>query len=136
MKWNSKAHSAMVSKYPELQSKAESVALAVRALEDNPNMSPDDWRKLSKSSGLRIAGRAVGSAREILGMSPATKKKTASKRGPGRPRGSKNVTKRSASVANAESLGDIVAMIRDIEKERDRAVSTLRKVRDLLDAAI
>ena len=47
--------------------------------------------------------------------------------------GSKN---RSSKGGGTDSLGDVVAMIRHVEQERDAAVATLRKVRDMIDAAL
>ena len=42
MTWNDKTFTAIVEKHPELDSKPESVAVAVWALRQNNNMSPDD----------------------------------------------------------------------------------------------
>ncbi len=131
--WNDKAYSAIVEKHPALESKPESVALAVWALTQNKNMTPDDWRELSEKTGVKVAGRAVGSAREIVGITPSKKKagrrgakNAPSTRGPGRPR----------KTASASALGDISAMIKAVEQERDRAVTTLTKIRDLIDSAV
>jgi hypothetical protein len=133
MTWNDKTFTAIVEKHPELDSKPESVAVAVWALKQNKNMSPDDWRDLSKKTGVKVLGRAVGSARQLLGMGPkATKKKAGkAKRGPGRPKGSRNKTSSSGG-----SLVNLLSSIRQIQKERDDAVRVLKKMRDEIDRVL
>ncbi len=127
--WNDKAYNDTVVAYPTLEAKPESVALAVFMLKQNPAMNPDDWKELSEKTGVRVAGRAIGSAREILGVS-SPKKKTAKKAG--RKAGKRGRSKN----AQASSLSGFLESVKATEKERDRAVATLRKIRDMIDAAV
>lgn len=130
MTWNDKAYNDIVAKHSALEGKAESVALSVWALKQNKSMTPQDWRDLSAKTGVRIAGRAVGSARQILGLSSATKRNA-------KPKGSKMRSGKAGRGAQTiGSLTDLVQSIREVEKERDRAVAALHKIRDLLEAAI
>ena len=144
MTWNDKNYTAIVGEYSVLNDKPESVALAVWALRENANMTPEDWRTLSKETGVKVAGRAVGSAREILGLAPKTKKARpkAGKgpgrpRGPGRPKGSgfpKSSGRKAAPTDIAGSIDDLVGTIRTLQEERDAAVAALAKVRAIVDS--
>ena len=133
MTWNDKTFTSIVEKHPELDSKPESVAVAVWALKQNKNMSPDDWRDLSKKTGVKVLGRAVGSARQLLGMEPkVTKKKGGkAKRGPGRPKGSRN-----RATSGGGSLVDLLSSINQIQKERNDAMRVLAKIRDEIDRVL
>ena len=140
-KWTKKAHAAVVAAHPELEGKTESVALAVHALAINRDLTREDWREISDANGLRVAGRAIGSAREILGMTPLMKAKAKPKRGPGRPKGSKNKRPAKAvrasrkDVSGSSSVDDLIRQIQAVEDERDSAVSVLSKIRDVLATA-
>ena len=71
-------------------------------------------------------GRALGIVKRS--KKKATKKSAKlGRRGPGRPR---------KTATSATGLDAIVAQIRDTERERDRAMATLAKIRDLIDAAL
>ena len=126
MNWNDDAFDTIVEKYPALEGKPESVALAVWALKQNKDMTPDDWRALAKKTRVKVAGRAIGSARQIVGMQPKIAKTGgASKAGKGR-RGKKS----------SGSISDVLESFRDLERERDTAVATLQKIRNMIDSAI
>ena len=125
MAWNDNSYTEIVAKYPVIDNKPESVALAVWALDRNRDMSPQDWRDLSEKTGVKVAGRAVGSARQIVGMKPnSSSRRPARRTGPRRGR-------RRAQAVNTDSLGGVIAAIRETERERDEAVATLRTIREL-----
>ena len=130
MNWNDNTYTEIVAKHPVLGSKTESVALAVWALTQNKDMTPQNWRDLSTKTGVKVAGRAVGSAREILGhraARPPRKKKDA--RASGRPKGSRN--RRSQSTPG-DAVETLVSSLKEIQRERDEAVKVLERVRSLL----
>ena len=52
--WNDKTYNEVIKQHPALDTKPESVALAVWALKRNKNMEANDWRKLSKETGMRL----------------------------------------------------------------------------------
>ena len=131
MNWSKKTHSEIISSFPELEGKPETVAAAVWALNSKSNMSADDFRKLSDKAGIRIAGRAIGSARQILGMAPkvtvTARRKTG--RGPGRPR------KNAAPTCS----GDIVEILQSFqrrEQDHERCRDLLVRIRDMVNAAL
>ncbi len=128
-RWSNAAFSATVDKFPALDSRPESVALATWALAQNSQLGPEDFRKLSEKTGVAVRGRAIGSARELLGLSAGAKQKAKSsavpKRGPGRPR--------KGSGGGLDSFSDLIEAVKNTERERDRAVKTLAKIRRLLD---
>ena len=124
--WNDKTYNSIVTQHPELDSRPESVALAVWALQRNKDMGPNDWRSLSKETGVPVLGRAVGSARSLLGMAPKVAKKTPGKRGPGRPRGT-------PIAVGDGSLSNLLTSIRQVQKERDDAIKAMTKIRAEID---
>ena len=87
---------------------------------------------MSKKTGVKVLGRAVGSARQVLGMEPkVTKKKGGkAKRGPGRPKGSRNKT-----ASRGGSLVDLLSSIEQIQRERNDAVRVLAKIRAEIDTS-
>ncbi len=130
MNWNDTTYTDIAAKHSVLDGKPESVALAVWALAQNKGMTPQDWRDLSTKTGVRVAGRAVGSAREILGhraARPPRKKKDA--RGPGRPKGSRN---RRSQSTTGDAVETLVSTLKELQRERDEAVKVLERVRSVL----
>lgn len=130
--WTNKAYEAICAKHPELEGKSESVALAVWALSQNKEMTPQDFRDLSDKSGVNVKGRAVGSAREIVGLKPKAKKKSAkrkAKKGAAR-------SKSTRSSGAITSLHDVVAGMQQLEREHAHMRKTLEKLRDLIDASL
>ena len=73
-------------------------------------------KKAKKKATGKKRGRPLGSKNKV-------------KRGPGRPKGSKNKSK---STVDLSSLGGLVASLRALEKERDDALKTLAKIRELV----
>ena len=131
MNWNDTAYTEIVAKHPLLESKPESVALAAWALTQKPDMSAQDWRDLFAQTGVRVAGRALGSAREILGLGDGRKQgggTTGAKQAPRRAKGGRRVV----PSAGSEVFGDLISTLRNLQRERDDAVAVVEKIRALL----
>ncbi|MEC7585140.1 MAG: hypothetical protein VYE77_12555 [Planctomycetota bacterium] len=124
--WNDKTYTEVVAQHPALDTKPESVALAVWALKRNKNMEANDWRKLSKETGVPVLGRAVGSARSLLGMEPKVDKHK--RRGPVK-LGQTNT----ARAVGKDSLDTLLVSIRQVQKERDDAIRAMQKIRAEID---
>lgn len=118
---------------------------AVASLKKNKKVEFATVRDAAKKKGLTLYPIVYGRAKAALGLVPVAKygtgkaaKKSKSKakkaaRGPGRPRKSAG---RTAKAQGIDGLENLVSMIRDTQKERDKAVATLAKIRDIIDAAI
>lgn len=126
--WNDKTYNEIIAQHPALDSKPESVALAVWALKRNQNMQANDWRRLSKETGVPVLGRAVGSARALLGMAPKVDK---SKRRP--PIRLGNVGTAKNLGGGKDSLDNLLLSIRQVQKERDDAIRAMQKIRQEID---
>ncbi len=70
---------------------------------------------------------ALGIVKRGAAKKAKAKKKTG--RGPGRPR-------KTQSASQLSSIAAIVDQIKETERERDRAVAMLAKIRDMIDASI
>ena len=99
-------------------------------------------RDAAAKKGLKLAPISYGRSQALEGIVKArpagTAKKNlkARKRGPGRPRGSKN---RKASVGSVRSTGvdsidRLIGTVQTLQRERDDAVEAVAKIRDLLKA--
>ena len=101
----------------------------------------------AKAAGHKVYPIVYGRAQLLLGHVKAGKKaakKTAAKRGPGRP--AKKVASRAmparrgpgrprkAAAANVGGLEGLVAHVRGLERERDRLRATIEKLRGLIDS--
>ncbi|MEC7583200.1 MAG: hypothetical protein VYE77_02695 [Planctomycetota bacterium] len=102
------------------------MALAVWALKRNKNMEANDWRKLSKETGVPVLGRAVGSARSMLGMAPKVDK---TRRRKTNTSGALNTPK----GVGKDSLENLLVSIRQVQKERDDAIRAMQKIRAEID---
>lgn len=142
--WNDSTYTKIVERYPELETKSESVAFCTWVYSANPKASTKDLQDQAKETGLKVAGRAVGSARAIVGMQPLTKKRASTdrgqRRGPGRPRGSKNRPKPPANSARIMSttsgVGDIVKTLQSMQDENQRLREALEQLRDFCSQAL
>jgi len=81
-------------------------------------------------------GRAKASLGLVKTAPCGSKKKATAKRGPRRPMGSKNKVKRGpgrlkrrSSAASAD-LGDLVTMVKELQRERDEAVAKLERIKE------
>ncbi len=148
MKWNDKVYSQLIEEHPDLEAKPESVAIAVAALKANPEITPDEMRALSKQTGVRIAGRALGSARQLLGLGAGTKKSTKKKgkkrgrpagsgRGPGRPPGSGRGPGRPRKTDNVGgSFDDLLSTMRQVQNDQQRMRKALEQIQDAAARAL
>ena len=78
---------------------------------------------------MRKVGTKAGKKRGP-GRPKGSKNKVKAKRGPGRPKGSKD---KAPNISGANSLSEFVSLIRNLEKERDDALKALAKIRGVLD---
>jgi len=136
MKWNDQAYTAIVEQYPVLEGKSETVALATWLLAQDPETSPDRFRQVSAETGVNVRGRAVGSAREILGIKPKTQSKKKGRKKAGRRKAGSRTRTAAASANGAEELGGFVQAVRALEKDRDDMRRALVKIRDVIESAL
>lgn len=133
--WNQKAFDTVVAKYPDLEQKSESVAFIVWQLEQTPDIEPADLRAAGEKAGIAVAGRAVGSAREILGLkSKSSRKKKKKKKGA--KRGTRKSGGKSSSASSVDGLAGMLDMLKGIEKQNQKLRGTLEKIRDVIDGAL
>ncbi len=134
-KWNDRAYEAIVKKYPALENKSEATAFSVRAYEKHPDLPTADLKAMAAETGLTIAGRAMGSARQILGIPPMTSRAGAK---PGRKRKAPKPSKRARKPkpSSVPDLGGLADALRGLEKDRDQLQATLEKIRDLVHSAL
>lgn len=115
----------------EKEKTAEGYELLVRELKKNPQAEYATLRDRAEKSGFTIYPVMFGRAKASLGL-VATKprkdrahprvSKTKGKRGPGRPR----------KTPQPLDLGDLVAMVQQLQRERDDAIARLEKIRSVL----
>ncbi len=135
--FNDKAYAAIQRKYPILTEKSKATALCVWAYDANKDCTTDEIRDLAKAVKIKVAGRALGSARAIVGFKPLTPVKPKAGKGRvGRPR--RVVAKKSAglSFGGGDPLTELVQMAKRMEAERETMHLTLVKLRDLIDRAL
>ena len=118
---------------------AEGYELLVRELRKNPKAEYAVLRDKAETKGFTVYPVMFGRAKASLGLvktAPRGSKKKAAKRGPGRPKGSKNKVKRGPgrprTSSSALDIGDLVAMMKELQRERDEAVAKLDRIRKLL----
>ena len=135
--WDDDAHSKILKKFPELHGKPESVVLGVWALDQNKDLTPQDWRDLSEATGVSVAGRAVGSARQIVGLAPKVEKKQRPAGEPAPRRG--RPPKAAVSYeppSSLDSVSSAFATLRDIEMQHAKMRSTLEKIGALIEETL
>ena len=132
--WSDSAYSATMKKFPVLEGKSETVAFAVSLYDKSPKITTDEIREKGAETGLAVRGRAIGSARQIIGLAPLTGgKKKGKKRGkkagarPGR---------KTRKAGGAFDLGGLADSLRQLERDRQQTRAVLEKIRDLIDRAL
>ena len=119
---------------------AEGYELLVRELTRNPDAAYATLRDKAEAKGFTVYPVMFGRAKASLGLVKTaprgSKKKGPARRGPGRPKGSKNKVKRGPgrprkNVASPD-LGDLVSMVKELQRERDEAVAKLERIRHLI----
>jgi hypothetical protein len=106
-------------------------------LKKDPTAPFADIRDAAAKKGLVLYPISFGRAKALEGlvaMKPRGSKKAAApaKRGPGRPKGSKNKVKAARSSGDVGGLDDLVSVLRSLQKERDDAVKVLDRIRELV----
>jgi len=117
---------------------------AVAALKKNKKVEFATVRDAAEKKGMTLFPIVYGRAKAALGLVPVAKygtgkaakknkrKANETARGPGRPRKSAS---RTAKATGASGIENLVSMIRDTQRERDKAVAALAKIRKIIDAA-
>jgi len=136
--WNTKTWENLIAEYPDLEGKTESVAFAVWTLKNQPGIEPAEMREAGAKAGVSVAGRAVGSARQILGLSPASasRKKKGRRRKGGRKKGAVRRTTRRTSGSSESGVESLVDMIKQTEQDNAQMRKALTKIRDLIDTVL
>ena len=125
--WTQKSYDTVVKKYPELEAKSEAVALCTWAYGQDSNFDTQELKGIGEKAGVSVAGRAQGSARQILGLKAKTKRKKAGKK---RRRGRRGIT---SSKGNLGSLSEIVDTMKNMERDHARMRSALERIKGLID---
>ena len=115
-KWTDAAFAKTVEKYPTLNNRSEATAMAVWFLEQNPEMTLRDFEDMEIDTGVVVKGRALGGAREILGLSSG--QEPATKKGP---------RKRKQAVTQHDMLS-----VAEQYRVAAEAIQTLQKVAELI----
>ena len=136
VKWNDSTYGEICEKYPALQEKSEAVALAVLAYEDNPEIGSEGFKELSEKTGVNVAGRAVGSARAVLGLPPLTKKPAGrGRKGSGKKRG-RPAKSAAAGEVSLSGISAALQTLQQIERDNTKTRRALEKIRELCDTAL
>jgi hypothetical protein len=118
---------------------SEALSYIVTRLKNNPQASYGAIKEGAEKKGLTIYPVMYGRAKLLLGqVKPGKKKrKTASKRGPGRPRKSAARRGRPAKTASPiAAVQELMSGMREQERDNDQLRSTLEKIRELIDRAL
>ena len=111
--------------------------LVVKMLERDKNVDYATVKAAADKKGLSIYPIVYGRAKAALGLVKVSKrgeakarreaaKRSGAKRGTGRPR----------KGTSSDGIQAIIDQIKSTERERDRAIATLTKIRDMIDAAL
>lgn len=120
------------------------LAFAREYLKKKPKATFAEIRDAAKKKKITLYAISFGRAQALEGIvksRPYGSKKKAKKsgRGPGRPKGSKNKVKRGpgrprkTTALGVDAVTELLTSIKSIQRERDEAVRTLEKIRQLLD---
>ena len=110
-------------------------------LRKNPKAAFAEIRDAAEKKGLVLYPVSYGRAQALEGIVKMSKYGTSKKakasggpkRGPGRPKGSKNKARPAARSGGTGSIDDLVSTIQNLKDERDRALDAIEKIRRLLD---
>lgn len=118
--------------------KASAIDFTRAFLKKKPKAEFKEVQAAGKKKGLVIYPIVYGRAKALEGLvkvAPYGSKKKKKKRGPGRPKGSRNKRKTTSphTVATAmDSLESVIAAMRRSNEERERYQRALQKIRDIL----
>lgn len=115
-----------------MATKPDALSFCRTYLRRSPKATFAQIRDAAKKKRLTLWPVSYGRALSLEGLVKSkprkSKKKTGKKRGPGRPKGSKN--KRPG--VKLSGLDGLVSTLQALQKERDEAVKVLDKIRDLV----
>ena len=118
---------------------SEAFDYIVARLRKNPDASYASIKEGAEKKKLTVHPVMYGRAQLLLGIAKRKKKTTKKKgrRGPGRPRGSKNRRGRPPKTASpVDAVQELVAGMREQERSNEQLRGTLEKIRDLIDRAL
>ena len=108
-------------------------------LRKKPKATFADIKAAANKKRITIYPITYGRAKALEGLvkvsAYGTRKKTAAKRGPGRPKGSKNKRgpgRPRKATAGLDSIESLVSTIKTLQRERDDALKAIDKIRGLL----
>lgn len=122
----------------------EALEFTRKFLKKKPTASYADVRDAADKKKIKLYPIVYGRAKALEGLvkvSPYGSKKNAAaagpKRGPGRPKGSKNKRgpgrPRKAPAAGMDSIEGLVSTLKTLQQERDDALAAIDKIRDLIN---
>lgn len=110
---------------------ADGYDLLVSELQKDPTAAYATLRDKAEAKGFTVYPVMFGRAKASLGLvSTKPRKRNVAKRGPGRPKGSRN--KNSRVQSGGIDVGGLADMVRNLQRERDEAVAKLERIRALL----
>ena len=122
--------------------KPNALEFARRFLRRSPKAPFATIRDAAKKQRIILYPISFGRALALEGLIKTKPKKkaavTKNKRGPGRPKGSKNKPKRGPgrprkTAGSLDSINDLVATLTNLQKDRDRALALIEKIRNLVN---
>lgn len=126
--------------------KISAMDFIIAQLKKNKKASYADIRDAATKKKLTIYPIMYGRAKALLGLVPVAargskKKKTAAKRGPGRPpkvlgRGPGRPRKNRGDGSPIDTLTDLLSGLKQQERANTELRSTLEKIRDLIDRVV
>ena len=126
---------------PIMAKKPNALEFARRYLRRSPKATFATIRDAAKKKRITLYPISYGRALALEGLvkSKPRKKAATKKRGPGRPKGSKNKVKRGPgrprkTDSGLGSLDNLVATITNLQKDRDQALAMIDKIRRLVNA--
>ena len=128
----------MIGEYPSLEGKSESVAFITWVLKNNPDIEPAALREAGAKAGVPVAGRAIGSARETLGISkPKPKgKKAGKKKGGAKKTGGRKARATSSGIAGMADVMNALETLKGMERQNQQMRGALEKIRDVINKAL
>lgn len=125
----------MIGEYPSLEGKSESVAFITWVLKSNRDIEPAALRDVGKKAGIPVAGRAIGSARETLGITKPKAKKAA-KKGGAKKTGGRKPRATSSGISGMADVMSALETLKGMERQNQQMRNALEKIQDVIGKAL